>query len=188
MNITEILSKVGSGVLTSLVPGGAAILAAVNAFLPDDKQLPAGATGQQVAGAVNSLSPTQRVELLSKEFDVDIAQITESNSTLRAMLTAEQASTHTTRPKIALGAFYVVAFATVAVVALWCFAVATGRDTMVSVIMDGWPFLLSVLGPLVVLLRAYFGVLKQEQKNRLDAANGSTGTALSGILSNVFKK
>lgn len=187
MNIMEILGKVGSGVITSLVPGGAAIVSAVNAFLPDDKKLPGSATGAQVSAAVSALPPEQRAQVIAKEFDVDITQIKESNDTLRTMLTAEQASTHTTRPRIALGSFYVVGFAIVAVVLLWCYAVATGNSVMVSAIMEGWPFLLAVLGPLVVLLRAYFGVLKTEQKNRLDAANGSTGTAVSGILSKLIR-
>jgi hypothetical protein len=41
------------------------------------------------------------------------------------------------------------------------------------------------VGPLVVLLHAYFGVLRKEQQNKLNAANGHA--IVSGI-SSLFKK
>ena len=81
MNIWNIVKGVGAGVISS-VPGGSLVLSAVNALLPNDKQLPNTATGEQLGNAVSNLPPDKQAEILSKEFDVDITQIEQSNSTL----------------------------------------------------------------------------------------------------------
>jgi len=49
---------------------------------------------------------------------------------------------------------------------------------------------LAVMAPLVTLLYAYFGVLKSEHKNKLDAAAGSAPApaGIAGILSAVLKR
>jgi len=187
MDLLSIAKTVGAAVVRSAVPGGGLLLDAVNEFLPADKKLPGDATGDQVRATVEALPPEQRAAVFEKEFDVDITQIQESNETVRAMLAADATSTHTTRPHIALGSFYVVAFAIVVVVGTWAYGVVSDNDTLVTAVMDGWPFILAAIGPLVTLLWAYFGVLKQEHRHRLDAARGgSTNGGLAGILSAVI--
>jgi hypothetical protein len=75
------------------------------------------------------------------------------------------------------------------VVSVWSYAVISGDSVMIKEVVDGWPFILAAIGPLVTLLWSYFGVLKQEHKNKLDAANGgSTPGGLSGILSRVLNR
>lgn len=184
MKLLDILGKVGGAVVKNMVPGGGLIVDVVNEFLPDDKKLPADATGSDMQAAVDSLPPDQRAQLLGREFDVQI----ERHHTLQAMLQAEQSSTHTTRPRIALGAFHLVAFVSIVAISLWAYAIAAGDSAMVEKVTDGWSFVAAVVGPFVTLLWAYFGVLKQEQRNRLNAANGSTSGGLSAIISNILRK
>lgn len=184
MKLLDILGKVGGAVVKTMVPGGGLIVDVVNEFLPDDKKLPGDATGTQIETAVNALPPIPRARLMEREFDVQIEQ----HHTLQAMLKAEQTSTHTTRPRIALGAFHLVAFVSIVAISLWAYAIGAGDEEMVTAVTDGWPFVAAVVGPFVTLLWAYFGVLKQEQRNRLNAANGSTSGALSSIISQIIKR
>lgn len=190
MKLWDIVKKVGAGIISTAVPGGPLIVGAINEFMPDDQKLPQNATGEQALSAMNNLTPEQFAQLANKEFDVQITQIKESNESLRAMLTADAATPHTTRPYIAKHSFHVIAFTIVAVISLWCYGVFLKDKTIVETIVNGWPFLLAAIGPLVVLLHAYFGVLKQEHKNKLDAAGrGKTQpTGLNGLLATLMKR
>lgn len=190
MKLLDIVKNVGATAINIALPGaGSAILGAVNSFLPDNAKLPDTATGHDVDNALHALPPTQRAEIMGREFDVEITQIKESNETVRTMLDADTKTPHTTRPRIALGSFQVVAFAVIVIVSVWAYGVLSDKEVVIKAVMDGWPFILAVLAPLVTLLHAYFGVLKQEHKNRLDAANGgSTKSGVAGILSTIFSK
>ncbi len=189
MNIWDIAKTVGAGVISSVVPGGSAIVAAVNAFLPDDAKLGDSATGSDISTAMQKLTPEDRAELMTKQFEVDITQIKESNSTVRVMLESDAANPHSTRPYIAKGSFHVIAFTIVVTIAMWAYGIASGNSGMVKTVMDGWPFVVAVITPLVTLLWAYFGILKQEHKQRMDAAGGqSTPSGITGILSSLLKR
>jgi len=188
-SLWDIVKTVGGNLISTAVPGGPLLLAGINALLPDDAQLPADATGQQAQDVISALPPEQRAEVMGKKFDVELATITQSGETMRAMLTTEATSPHTTRPKIALGSFRVVAFAIIVTISLWAYGIVTADTDMVKTIVNGWPFLLSAVGPLIVLLRAYFGVLGKEQKNKLDAATGNTNPAgIAGIIQALVKQ
>jgi len=189
MKLWDVVKSVGSSVIREVVPGGGILVDAVNEFLPDDQKLPNNATGKDVDKALASLPADQRARIMEKEFDVDITQIRQSNETVRAMLAADATTKHTTRPYIAKHAFHVVAFAVIATVSAWWIGVVTSDETMVDAITNGWPFILSVIGPFVVLLRAYFGVLRDEDRNRMSAASGNSSPAgLAGALSGLFKR
>lgn len=189
MKLWDIIKSIGSAAITTMVPGGGLLIGAINQMLPNDKQLPATATGDDVNSVIASLPPDQRAAIMNKEFDVTLTQIKESNETLRTMLETEAKSPHTTRPYIAKGSFHVVAFAIIVAVSLWAYAVLKENDSLVSTVMNGWPFILGVTAPLVTLLSAYFGILKKEQKNKLDAAQGnSTPAGIAGILSSLINR
>jgi len=189
MKLWDIVKTVGSAALQVALPGtGSLIVGAVNELLPDDQKLPAGATGDDINNAIAKLPPEKQASLMEKEFDVEITQIKESNSTVRAMLESEAKSPHTTRPKIALEAFYVVAYSNILAISIWAWAVITS-DNPLKNLTDGWPFILAVTATFTTLLLAYFGILKQEHKNKLDAANGvSTPAGNTGILSSIIKR
>lgn len=172
MNIWNIAKNVGLGILSDVVPGGREILGVVNSFLPSDKKLPAQATGEQIQSAVNALPPEARASLLEKQFDVDITQIKESHNTARIMLEMEAKSTHSTRPKIAYQAFQVVSAISLMIVFGWMYAISMGKPMLVKSIAEGWPFVAAIIFPFVGWLNRYFGILKSEHKNRLDAAGG----------------
>ena len=190
MKLWDILKTVGSAALQVALPGtGSLIVGAVNEFLPDDKKLPAGATGNAIGDAIARLPAADQAAVMEKEFDVEITQIKESYSTVRTMLESEAKSPHSTRPYIAKGSFHVVAFSILLIVSVWSYGVISGDSAMVKAVVDGWPFILAAIGPLVALLRSYFGVLKHEQKNKLDAACGhSTPAGVSGILSKILNR
>lgn len=189
MKILDIVKKVGLGIVREVVPGGGLLVDAVNELLPDDKKLPSNATGRQIGEAVASLPPDQRAAVIEKEFDVEITEIKESHSTVRAMLEHDAANPHSTRPAIARGAFQVVTAVTLIIVSVWAVGVLTDNAELVAAVMDGWPFVLSTVAPFVVLLQAYFGVLKQENRDKLQAASGSSPVGgIAGILSAIIKK
>ena len=190
MKLLDIARTIGSAALQVALPGtGSMIVAAVNELLPVEKKLDNGATGEQVIQAVAEMPPEQQAAVMSKEYDVTIEQIKQSYDTVRTMLESDTRNPHTTRPYIAKGAFHVVAFVVVTVVVVWSYGVLTGDAKLVGSVMGGWQFVLAVIGPLVTLLWAYFGVLKQEHKNRLDAAGGtSTQGGLAGIISALIKR
>ncbi len=164
------------------------MIGAINTILPADKKLSATATGQDIDFVIKGLPGDQRAAILNKEFDIELAQIKEGNATLRVMLEQDAKNPHSTRPKIALGAFRVVAFIAILVVSIWAYAVIGGDEKLVKTIVDGWPWILAVIGPFVGWLNNYFGTLKQEHRNRLDAANGSTTSGIESLISSFIKR
>ena len=188
MNIWDIVKKVGTGIISN-APGGSLVLGAVNALLPDDKQLPTNATAEQLGDAVSSLPPEQRAEIMAKEFEVDITHIKESHSTVRAMLESDAKNPHSTRPYIAKHSFHILALVSAVIVSLWAYGIYTNKADLVKAVTDGWPFVLAVTMPFSVLLQAYFGVLKREHKNKLDAAGGHAApSGVAGMISAVLRR
>lgn len=188
MKLWDIVKTVGSSVISNAVPGGSLIVDGINALLPDDKKLPVDATGDQVSNAISQLPPEQQAKVLTKEYDVKLEQIKQSHGSLQTMLEANAQSTHTTRPKIAYQAFQVIAFSTVSVVFAWCFAVISGNTEMVDTVERSWLFILGVIGPLVTVLHAYFGVLRDETKDRFNAAQGHKVDSVGGFIGKLLKR
>lgn len=188
MKLWDIVKNVGSGIVRNAVPGADAILSTVNALLPGDKKLSENATGDDIHAAIMALPPEQQGEVLQKEFDVEITRIQESHATARAMLEAEANSKHTTRPMIAMGAFCVVAIISILIVGAWVKAVLWSDEAVVKEIVAGWPWVLAVLSPFIGWLNHYFGILKTEHKNRLEACGNKTSPdGIAGIIS-LFKR
>jgi hypothetical protein len=179
MKLWDIVKNVGGAIVSEVVPGGSLIVKVVNEFLPDDDKLPEVATGNDISNAISKLPPQEQSQVLIKEFDVTLEQIKQEHSTVRTMLENDAKNPHTTRPYIAKQSFHVVAFVTILMVSTWVIGIYTGDTDMVSIIVDGWAWILAVLGPLVTLLYAYFGVLRKENEDKLNAANGQR--AVSGI-------
>jgi len=188
MKLWDIVKNVGALAFSSAVPGGSLILGAVNSFLPDDKKLPEGATGDDVSKAINTLPPEQQSEVLMKEFDVKIEEIKQSHNSLQTMLKANAESKHTTRPKIAYQSFQILAFSVVVVITVWAYAIITGDAEIITIINDSYLFIGVLVAPLVTVLHASFGVLTQESENRLNDAQGHKVDPVGGLISKLFKK
>lgn len=182
MNIWEIAKKVGTGIIKNVVPGAGAVIDIVNEFLPDDKKLTDNSTGEHIETAINSLPADQRAALMQREFDVKI----EEHKTLQTMLTADATSTHTTRPYIAKHSFHLLALVTLLIVVGWLYGVFKQDEAIVDAIVNGWPFVASIVGPFVGLLFAYFGILRKEGETKVGAATGnfkpSTISSIIGAL------
>ena len=190
MKLWSILKSVGGAAIQTALPGtGSLIVGAINELLPDGETLPRGATGDDITRAIAAMPTDWQSNVVDMDFEVDIVQIKESNDTVRTMLESDAKNQHSTRPRIALGAFRAVAFVIVLTVSAWVYGVIRGDDALVEHLVNGWPFILTAIGPLVTLLWAYFGILKQEHKNRLDAANGAASSSgVVGVLANLLTR
>lgn len=191
MDLWNIVKKVGATALNIALPGsGSLVLGAINAVLPDDKQLPVDATGQQAMSAISSLPPEQQASLMEKQFDIDITEIKESHATVRAMLESDANNPQSTRPYIAKQSFHVIAFTIIVTVSIWAVAIWRKDAESIKAITDGWPFVLSVLGPLVGLLWNYFGKIQIEARERLNAASGgqASGPNIASIIAGLIKR
>lgn len=188
MKLWDIVKNVGSLALQTALPGtGTLVVNAVNSFLPEEERLPSNATGDQVGNAINSLPPEKQAEVLTKEFDVTIEQIKQEHTTIRAMLDSDTKNPQTTRPYIAKGAFHIVAFVTLVMVSTWAIGVFSGNKDMVNTVVNGWPWVMAVTCPLVTLLYAYFGILKKESENKMNAANGlHAGSGIGALIGKVI--
>jgi len=185
MNLLKILGTVGSGLISTMVPGGAAIVAGINAFLPDDKKLPEDATGTQVQDAVSSLPPDKQAEILNKKYDVKIEEI-RSWASIQGHLAKADAVGASTRPEIAMMMAWLVVLQVFTVCALMIASVAMINNELLTTIKEFWPMLLASMGTPILLLRAYFGMRTEEKKHRVHAATGVA--PIAGIISSIFNR
>ena len=147
--------------------------------------------GLPLDGYTIEVESTVRSGIVARRFLVHIEtpQPERTYTEIRTMLESDAQNPHTTRPYIAKGAFLVIAFCCIAVVSAWCVGVIKSDAETIKAAQEGSTFVLFTIGPLVTVLLAYFGVLKAEHKNRLDAANGgSSPSGIAGILSAVLKR
>lgn len=188
MNLWDVVKEVGGGIIENVVPGGKILMGVVNELLPDDKKLAAGATGDDVQAAINSLPAGDRARIMEKEIDVDLADIRESHSTLRTMLESDAANPQSTRPYIAKHAFHIIALTSIAIMLAWSYAVYTGDAVMVKQIQEGAIFVVALNGTLATLLLAYFGSIRKEHKQKMDAASGNPNTGgIAGLITGLIK-
>lgn len=186
MNLQSILKKVGGAIIRDVVPGGGLVLDLVNSFLPEDKQLPTTATGDQARAAVEAMPPDQRAMLMAKELDVEIAEIN-SFAAIQESLARADAAGASTRPEIAKMMAQVVCFAVVVVVG--SYAVAIWRDSgVVAKINDSWAVVLTVLATPTALLQSYFGLRTREKTSRYGVAAGQEPppAGLAGMIGALF--
>ncbi len=185
MNIGEVLKKAGAAVLKEVVPGGGLILELINQFLPDEKKLPATATGAEAQAAIQALPPEQQTQILMKEMDVAMAEINTWPQVIASLASAD-ASGASTRPFIALLMAWAVSGTVAVFVVAWAAAIATDQTATLKALAESWPMMLAVLGTPTALLRAYFGLRSDEKKARYSTATG--GQVLQGgPLLNLIK-
>lgn len=185
-NLVSILKNVGSAVFAESVPGGAHILKAVNHWLADEDKLPVDASGDSVADAVAKLPPDRQVDIYAQYMQLQSAKLRESHSTVRAMLTEDAKNPHSTRPRIAYQCFQVMAAISLMFTASACWSLVTGNTESLAQLVEMWAFALAVITPFAVVVHAYFGVLRDEHKTKLNAAGGFNNP-VSGIMS-LFRR
>lgn len=191
-SVGSILAKVGTSLIRDIVPGAGAVIDLVNGFLPDDKKLDIGtATGQKAISAINQLPPDKQVELLSKELDVEIAEI-QGWTNVVGMLAEADKSGSTTRPKIAVMMAWCVFISSMIFTLTMSIAVIMEKVDLVKAIADAWPLVLASLGTPTALLRAYFGIRSDEKKSRYKMAQGLQSGQIfpsedKGVLTKIVK-
>lgn len=190
MNFAKLFDAIKGPALTAastLIPGGPAILAAVNAFMPADKKLPPEATGQEIVTAVQNLPPDQQAELMKMELQVEIEEI-QSWQKIQESLAQADAAGASTRPKIAMMMAYCVVIVVYLFIGAWVWAMFNVDKDALAVIKDSWPMMVAVIGTPTALLRAYFGMRTKEKQSRYSAASGQDlAGGLAGII-RAFKK
>jgi len=128
------------------------------------------ATGKQVHEAIQTLPPDQQAMLLSKQLDVEMAEIHSFTAIQESLAKADIAGS-STRPEIAKMMATVVCFAVVAFVSAWVVALFTKQAAMEQV-SGSWPVMLTALGTPTALLRSYFGLRTKEKNGRYGIALG----------------
>lgn len=186
MNLLKVLGKVGGSILADIVPGGHAILSVVNSFLPDDKKLPATATGQDIQSAVSSLPADQQAKLLTKEFDVEITSIQEHTKVIEALCDVDKTG-NTTRPTIAIMMSYIVAFSVVIVISVLAVSIIKNDIETIKAIGDSWPLIVAILGTPTALLRAYFGMRTKEKQQKYQAVSNTEAKSMFTDLAKAWK-
>lgn len=182
MNLLSILGKVGTSILADVIPGGNAILTAVNAFLPDDKKLGDAATGSDIQQAVASLPAEVQAQVLTKEFDVEITAIKEHTNVIQALGDVDKTG-NSTRPAIAMMMAKIVAFAVIVLISILAVAVYNSDNETVVALGDNWPLIVAILGTPTALLRSYFGMRTKEKQQKYQAvSNTPPQSVLSGML------
>ena len=172
MKFSDVLKflKPAASIAASFIPGGAAAVELVNAFLPEEKQLPPTATGGEVIDAYEGLTPEQQTSLREKEIDLEIAKEEGWTDRFKVMVEGDKQST---RPKIAWSMCQLLCFEIMAFT-VWCFVYPTSMKSAMT-----WTVFATLTATPAGLLGKYFGELRKEQANRLNAPTPS-------ILKNVI--
>ncbi len=171
MNWFSAVKKVGSAVISTVIPGGGEIIKLVNEFLPVGKELGEDATGADVEKAINSLPPEQQAEVLSKQLDVEITEIKEHTNVVQTLAEVDKVGA-STRPRIAVIMTWVVAGTIGVFVLVWSIAILGNKAETLKQLATAWPMMLSIITPPVALLRGYFGMRTKEKQSRYSTAFG----------------
>ena len=169
MNLKKFLGGAATAA-TVLAPQLAPVIGIVNAFLPDDKKLPANANGQQVVAAYDDLAPEAQREIDDRA-RVELAHVQAEVSQLAAMVSVESANSNT-RPHIAYLMAVTVVVAVAVMMVMWARAVWAGDSEALAQLAGSWELMLAILATPSMLLRAYFGMRTREKQARYAAALG----------------
>lgn len=187
MNIAKILAKVGSSLIKSVIPGAGLVIDAVNAFLPTDKKLPSDATGIQAMEAINSLPPKEQAEVLSKQCDVEIAEIQGWTDVVKALSDADKSGS-STRPFIASLMAWAVFLSIMMLNSAIAYAIVANKAEIIGMVAKTWPLVSAMLGIPSLVLQYYFGKRTEDKKMRANAALGLPTIQAGGLLSSLIKK
>lgn len=170
---------------STLIPHGPLLLGAVNAMLPDDKQLPTTVTGADIRGAVNQLTPEQRGSLMEKQIDLDIAVEEGMTERYKAMASSDGQETRAKIVNKAMNALIVITVTFVAATS-WVY-IEHGADKAFSGEMAA--VFGVVTGTFAYVVRAYFGDLRTETKSRHQTIDNKPApmSVLSSIISGRIK-
>lgn len=120
--------------------------------------------------------------------EIEAQELGTKGDVMKAMLLSESKSVHSTRPKIAYQAWQVTGTIVLAITFSYVYAVVTGNEEMINAMSSGWPLILALIAPMVGWLNAYFGILRKEDNDKMNAINGKPNYGLLESFVNKFKK
>lgn len=190
MNLLSIAMKLGGAALKSIPGVGAVteILGFVNDILPKNKKLTKESTGKDLQSAIDSLPAEKQTEILSKQFDVELAEIKAHVDIITALADVDKTG-NSTRPAIALEQSKLIGFGVIIVLAPIGYAIVTKDHAMIKAVADIWPLILAVIGVPAGIVNSYFGKRFKEKSQKYEAVSKTppvTG-AISQIIG-MFKK
>jgi len=160
-----------------------AALPLINSFLAKDQQLGNFSTGRQVSGAIDQLIPEVRVQIRESEIDLEKTKVIE-HSKIQHALAAVDITGQSTRPSTVIKLTNTVCFTVITVVSVWCASIIAKDQEMVSSVIDGWPMIIALIGPMLAVIRSYFGTRTDEKNTRQHMAHGADKplSGLAGIV------
>jgi len=177
MKLKDILKVFGPAVLSIAYPPAAPIIAAVNAYLPDNKKLGDTCTGNDLSAALTQHNP----ELLEAEYALEAEVIKQRGAAMNTANSSANENYQETRAFIAKWSFIVVALVTVGITAAWVDALLNADALVIREVSGNWTMVVALLAPFFLLLKAYMGVLEREHQDRLNASNGKTAASSLAI-------
>jgi len=185
MKFGKILLKIGGAALKSIQPLGVVsdILGFVNDVLPKDKQLTADATGEQAMEAIARLPENKQAEVLSKKFEVELAEISAHVDVIQALAEVDMTG-NSTRPAIARAQSNLIGFGVVITLGPIGYAIVIGDKEMVNAVASIWPLIAAVLGISAGIVNSYFGKRYKEKAQKYEAVTNTSPAV--GIISNII--
>lgn len=170
MKIRDIL-KTTAGLAGALNPAVGAAVQLFNALAPKDQQIPADASRDSLALAIERLPPETRERLLEHDLEVQLAEV-DAWARIQQSHSEADAANASTRPLIAVMMAGVVAVSIVPISLALAYAVVINNTQMVGFIDNAVLPLLALIGTPTLLLRAYFGMRTKEKQARYAASVG----------------
>lgn len=189
INIGSMLKKVGGSLLKNSFPPISGIaFDLINEALPAGKKLTETATGADAEKAIKSLPPEQRLSLMEKKLDLEMAEIKEWTNVVAALAEVDKTG-NTTRPDIARDQSNIIGFGVVSVIGSICYAIVTKDSVMIDSIASLWPLIMALIGISAGIVNSYFGKRYKEKSQKYEAATNTppSAGAISQIIG-MFKK
>ncbi len=187
MNLGSVLRKAGSAVISSVVPGGGLIVDIINEFLPSDKKLPATATGADAQAAIDGLTPELRLQLMTRELAVEIAE-TNAWSSVQNSLAMADATGNTTRPVIANRMSWLVVLQVCSLMFAVLYGAITKDNTVLDTLSNSWEMITASMGIPTAVLLQYFGKRTKEKIERYNLAMNNSKATLGDAIKTMFQK
>lgn len=187
MDIGSIFKKLGGAALKSIPPLGVVteILEFVNDVLPKKDKLSEDTTGSQAMEAIAKLPDNTKAEVLIKQFDVELAEISAHVDIIQALADVDRTG-HSTRPSIARAQSNLIGFGVVITLGPIGYAIVTGDEKMIEAVASIWPLIAAVLGISAGIVNSYFGKRYKEKAQKYEAVSNTSPAV--GLVSQIIGK
>jgi hypothetical protein len=146
-------------------PPLSAAIPIINAFLEPSKKLIGEASGEQVNSAIMTLPHDKQLILMEAEIDVAKTEVLEFTK-VQTVLNAADANGSSTRPQIAKDFSRIVAFVVISIITMFVVSVINKDYEALKLLQNNWQLILATIGPLLLVIRSYFGMRTDEKKAR----------------------